>query len=79
MRPDEIDVILKRRPFTPFRMTLVTGEEFEVKHPEQLVLSEHFVAYGVREGRKIGKDRMFVYWVDLAHIVHICRLQGIEI
>lgn len=79
MRLEELEIVIKRRPFTPFRMTLVTGQEFDVKHPEQLVLSEHFAAYGIREGRGIGMDGLFVYWIDLARIVHICRLQGIEI
>lgn len=76
MRFNELKVILKRRPFTPFRMVLVTGREFEVKHPDQLVLGEHFVAFGVRDGR-VGP--FFIYWIDLTHIVLVCRLQGIEV
>jgi hypothetical protein len=79
VRPDEIDIVLKRRPFKPFRMTLVTSQGFDVNHPEQLILSEHFAAYGVRESRGVGKEAFFVYWIDLAHVVHICGLQGFEI
>jgi hypothetical protein len=59
-------------------MVLVNGKDFEVKHPDQVVLSDRFVAYGIRESRPGSRESLFVYWIDLDHIVYICRLQGMN-
>ena len=34
MRPDDINNVLRRQPFQPFRVHLSNGQAFEVRHPE---------------------------------------------
>lgn len=63
--------LLQRRPFRAFRMTVTTGETFDVPHPETMFLADKFVSVPV-PGTVPGPDLQpdFV-WIDLLHIVHV--------
>jgi hypothetical protein len=47
MSADAIRELLNRRPFTPFQMTLSSGQTIEVRHPEFVILTRNgmVVAY----------------------------------
>jgi hypothetical protein len=47
MSPDAIRDLLKRRPFTPFQVTLSSGQTIEVPHPEFVIMTKNgmVVAY----------------------------------
>ncbi len=43
MRPEEILAYLRRQPFEPFRMHLTDGTTYEVRHPDQCILTRSAV------------------------------------
>jgi hypothetical protein len=47
MNPQAIRDLLTRKPFTPFQITLSSGQTIEVRHPEFVVLTKNgmVVAY----------------------------------
>jgi hypothetical protein len=75
MHSEELENILQRRPFRPFRLTVTTGEGFDVLHPDMAIVDERFVAIGVAPSESTEQDEMIVYWIDLQHVVHIRRLE----
>jgi len=72
MHLQDLDEILRRRPFRPFRVTVSTQESFDVLHPEMMIIAERFVAIGRTE--EPFDDEMSMYWIDYNHIAHIHRL-----
>jgi hypothetical protein len=71
MQRDDILNLLHRRPFRPFRITVSTGDTFDVTHPDQAIAAHRFVAIGVprREPMPEGFDNFA--WVTVLQIVHI--------
>ena len=69
----QFERIMERRPFRRFSMVLGGGEQFEVTHPEQLVLSEQFIAFGIKQQVDFDTVKLVIYWIDLAHIAYLRR------
>ncbi len=46
MRPGEIRKILRMQPFLPLRVHCTDGRQFEVPHPEWVLVSHRCVAIG---------------------------------
>jgi hypothetical protein len=72
MQLKDLDEIMRRRPFRPFRVTVSTQEFFDVLHPEMIIIGERFVAIGKSE--EPFEHDLSMYWIDYNHIVHIHRL-----
>lgn len=71
MRRRDFMHVLQRRPFRPFRITVSTGETFDVVHPETVFVAHRFVAVPMTRVRR-EEDRAESYvWIDLLHIVHV--------
>lgn len=68
MRAEEIDELLRRRPFAPFRIHLSDGSHYEVKHPEMAVISRYSMVVAIprREGSVIASKLVNI---ALLHIV----------
>lgn len=47
MTPDEIQTLLKVRPFAPFRLCLPEGVSYEVHHPEMVLLGRRSLTLGL--------------------------------
>ena len=73
MKLAQFERIMGRRPFRPFTLVLGNGEHFEIKHPEQLLLSKDFVAYGVRKAVDFDTHKLVIYWIDMRHIAYFVR------
>ena len=73
MHLDDIDRVLQRRPFRPFRVILSTREVFDVLHPEMMMIGERFVAIGRRDDPLTDELRM--HWIDSNHVVEMHRLE----
>ena len=71
MDPKELAGAVRRRPFTPFRLTLTEGSTYDVRHPEQLMLARASVVIGVPD--QTGKEDFFetTVLVDLFHVVRL--------
>lgn len=75
MRRKDFRRILYRRPFRPFRITVTTGESFDVRHPDMAIVDSRFVAVGSPTTDAAGDEDMVVVWIDLRHVVHLQRLE----
>ncbi|QDU30228.1 hypothetical protein ETAA8_53470 [Anatilimnocola aggregata] len=73
MHLEDFEAIMRRVPFKPFVMVLDNSDQFEVKHPDQLILNERFVAFGTRQVRDVNSTRLVIFWIDIAHIAYLCR------
>lgn len=73
MNREDLELLLKRRPFAPFRLTLSTNESFDVRHPELVMLRDRFltVAKPMRDG---DNSSILIYWISFQHIAHCHRL-----
>jgi hypothetical protein len=47
MRPDDLQELLRRQPFQPFRLHLTTGVVLEVRHPELALVARSVVVVQV--------------------------------
>ena len=47
MRPEDLRLLVKRRPFKPFRITMATSEVFDVPHPDMLIVGRSIAALGL--------------------------------
>jgi hypothetical protein len=74
MRPDEIQSLLHRRPFEPFRLHISSGETVDVSHPELAFVTRSSVVVGVSESGEPIADYAVHY--SLIHIVKIEPLNG---
>ena len=75
MTAEDIRLLLKRRPFKPFRITVTTSETFDVYHPEMLIVGRSIVAVGLAKPSEPKPIADHVIWLDLTHIFHIQPLE----
>jgi hypothetical protein len=69
MRSEDIQQLVRREPFKPFRITLTDGRTFEVRHPEMAMVGRSTVAIGLpaNGNEETIYDRLVT--VDLLHIM----------
>jgi hypothetical protein len=70
----DVERVVRRRPFRPFRIALTTNEQFDIVHPDLVVIDDRFVAVGSPRGAAPDDEELIVYWIDLNHIVYLRRL-----
>ena len=70
MTPEVLRLLVKRRPFKPFRITMATTETFDVWHPDLLIVGRSLAALGIG---KAGEEPIAdgIIWLDLDQNVHI--------
>ena len=75
MRPDDVRDFVNKRPFQPFRITLMDGRSYEVRHPELAMVGRSAVAIGVPapDDSEPVYDRLVT--VSLIHIMQIEPLE----
>jgi len=74
MRLQELQDVLRREPFQPFRLHLTTGQMFDVRHPESAALTRTSVFVGLPSGDDEIPDRMIQ--CDLLHVVALKPING---
>lgn len=47
MRPDDINRVLRRQPFQPFRIHLSNGQAFDIRHPELAIVGRSTMVIGL--------------------------------
>jgi hypothetical protein len=72
-RPDEILERLRKRPFTPVRIKVTSGEEFDILHPDLVLVGERDVTIGTASKRNPG----MYYSQTRVAIMHITMLEDI--
>ena len=75
MRADDIAEQLKQRPFVPFRMCFSDGTQYDVRHPEMLLVSQRALALTIfgRPGAKMAER------IILCDPMHIARIEQINV
>jgi hypothetical protein len=54
MTPEDLRLLVKRRPFKPFRITMLTTETFDVWHSDLLIVGRSIAALGLgKAGRNL--------------------------
>jgi hypothetical protein len=76
MTLEAIRDILSRRPFEPFRVTMISGAAFEVRHPEMASLAKSRMMVVLPETDGGPSDR--VEYLSYLHIAHIQTLERSE-
>lgn len=71
MRADELRSLLDRRPFSPLRIHISSGEYVDVIHPEMALVSRSLVAVALPPTRRVA-DVIAHY--SLIHVVKISPL-----
>ncbi len=75
MRADELKAILGRRPFLPVRLLITSGEHYDVRHPEQVMVWAGSVVFAI--GPKLGVPEQIGYY-SLIHVVKVIPLDAIR-
>lgn len=71
MSPEDLRLLVKRRPFKPFRITMSTRESFDVRHPEMLIVGRSIAALGLGSASEVEPIAEHIIWLDLDQIVHV--------
>ncbi len=74
MKPEEIEKLLLRRPFVPFRIHFSNSQFVDVVHPEWVYLTKNHIEVGhpVHEGSILMQKTNYYGYI------HIVRLEMLE-
>lgn len=73
MDREDFTEMVKTQPFEPFRMVLTSGESFDVRHPELVMLGRRSVIVGLASDVKQDYyDRTTT--VSLLHVVRLEKI-----
>lgn len=75
MRPEEIERLLRRRPFVPIRLHLTDGTIYDVRHPEMALLTRSTVDIGFSEQQGSTIADRVIYCA----LVHVVRVENLDI
>jgi hypothetical protein len=62
MKKDDLELILRRRPFTPVRLHFSNGATHEITHPDSVLLSDRVAAIAIGDS---------IWMVAMIHIVEV--------
>lgn len=75
MRPNDLLRHLRRQPFEPFRLCLLDGTTYDVRHPDQVAVGRSTAAVA---GVIANLPRPIVEREVIIALLHISRLEPIE-
>ncbi len=73
MEADELLNVIKRQPFEPVRIHVSDGAFYDVKHPDQVLISRRWVHIGVP-----GNNGGVFQRIHIVAYLHITRIQPLE-
>jgi hypothetical protein len=47
MRPEQVTAALRVRPFQPFRIYVTDGRSYDIRHPDMVMVSRHYLIIGL--------------------------------
>lgn len=74
MNPQELNSLLRVRPFEPFRIRLTDQQYYDIRHPEMMLVGARTAAIGVQNDPDHNQFGPLIT-VSLLHIVRIEPLQ----
>ena len=77
MTQEDLQDAARRRPFMPFQVVLTTGETFDIRHPELLMVGRRAAIIGIANDPEAAVfDRSIK--VDLLHVVGLKDLPAVS-
>jgi hypothetical protein len=74
MRAEELARLIRRQPFQPIRLHLTTGQTYDIRHPEFIIVQRQCAEVGLDPDLKTGVvDR-----VEYISLLHVVRIENIE-
>ena len=73
MRPEELKELIRRQPFVPMRLYLTDAKTYDIRHPENIIVSRSYVHIGVDADPSTG----VVGRVDFVSLLHIVRVENL--
>jgi hypothetical protein len=64
---DDLRRLLRNRPFEPFRIVMLEGDSYEIKHPETVMLGPRSAILGIPAPEGLP-DISYYHIVNLLHI-----------
>ena len=74
MHIEDLETIINRLPFRPFRMMLTTHQTVDVMHSDMIFTNPRFIAVGIRKPDSLPEEDLLMHWIDVSHVVYICQL-----
>ena len=68
MTADDLQIVLDERPFEPFRIVVDNDREYEIRHPEMVLLTERVIVIGLPFDPEKKRPESFQAIVGLPHI-----------
>ena len=68
---DDIQGFLRRQPFVPMQFVTTTGETFDIRHPELVVVSRHYIFIGL----PTPEDPLLAERVTHVALVHLVEIR----
>lgn len=62
MKKEDMELILRRRPFTPIRLHFSNGATHDITHPDSVLLSDRVAAIAIGDS---------IWMVTMVHIVEV--------
>jgi len=73
MTQEDLEAAARHKPFEPFRLILTTGDAYDIRHPELIMIGRRAAIIGIaKDPNKTTFDRTIK--VDLFHVVGIEEL-----
>jgi hypothetical protein len=74
MRPEELISLIRKQPFRPLRLILTDGQSYDIRHPDQVIVSRGLVDIGVGPDTATGVvDR-----IDHCSLLHVVRVEELQ-
>jgi hypothetical protein len=77
MRPEELSELLRTRPFMPLRIHLTDGSQYDIRHPEMVIVLRQRVDIGVPFDLAAGVAER-VEHCSLLHVVRVEELSPVQ-
>jgi hypothetical protein len=71
MRPEELRSLLRARPFVAFRLYLTDGAQYDVRHPDLMLVGERSAIVG----QTSDPHKTFYELYTTVVLVHIVRIE----
>jgi len=73
MRAEEFAQRVRTQPFTPLRVYLTDGQTYDIRHPDQIIISRSRIDIGVEPDPSSG----VVNRIDHCSLLHVVRVEEI--
>ena len=73
--PEDLLAHLKKQPFEPFRIRMVDGAAYEIRHPEVVLIGRRTITLGLARS---GEPHLPYERTETAALLHITRLEPIQ-